>query len=189
MTSAGETSAGGLGAGGKPKGSPVLGCQPQLMPPPCLVRARCLGAVGHPIGAHESGGMIVLDVLHVLQCPAGPGHGGNWHRSCVCLSSGISQPYKSIARVFLPRILFRVFETLLKTKLVEINAFAFHNNMHMVPSGCMVWCLVQNRFGQNSLSDHPSYFVICTMSNMCHFLLQPVKPIMYESVVHFLKLQ
>lgn len=184
MTSAGETSAGELGAGGKPKGSTVLGCQPQLVPPPCLV---CVA--GHPSSAHESDGMIVLDVLHVLQCPAGPGHSGNRHKSCVCLSSGISQPYKSIARVFLPRILFRVFETLLETKLVEINAFVFHNDMHMVPSGRMVWYLVQNRSWQNSLSCCPSHFVILTMSTMCHFLLQPVKPITYESVVHFLKLQ
>lgn len=112
---------------GEAQGSHGAGL-PQLMPPTFLVRVRCLSAAGHPSGAHGSDGMIVLDVLHVLQCPAGPGHSGRRHKSCVRLSSGISQPHKGIARVFLPHVLFRVFETLSETKLVEINAFVFHNN-------------------------------------------------------------
>lgn len=68
-----------------------------------------------------------------------------------------------------------------------------NKNVHMVPSRHTVISehvlqhSVQNRFWQNSRSGGSSYFL--TTSNMCHFLLQPVKPIMYESVVRFLKLK
>lgn len=37
------------------------------------------------------------------------GIAGNWHELCVCFSSGISQPYKSINRIFLQQIPFKVF--------------------------------------------------------------------------------
>lgn len=37
------------------------------------------------------------------------GIAGNWHELCVRFSSGVSQPYKSINRIFLQQILFKVF--------------------------------------------------------------------------------
>lgn len=58
-------------------------------------------------------------------------------------------PAKASAGSFCSKFHSRFLGTLLETKLIEINTFVFSNNMHMVPSGHMVWCSVQNRFWQN----------------------------------------
>lgn len=157
---------------------------------PCLVHACHLFDFKCSNSPRETDRIIhVLDILHVLSVLLVRDVAGKWHESCLCFPLWISLLYKMFNRIFVWQMPCRIFETLLGTKLIVVIPCWLMCTwcQRTVIPGHGLWYLVQNRFWQNNLLDCPNHFL--TMSNMCHFHFQPVKPIMYESVVHFLKLK
>lgn len=167
----------------------VLGCS--LHCRPCLEHACHLFDFQCSNSPWETDGIIhVLDILHVLSVLLVRDVPGKWHESCLCSPLWISLLYKMVNWILVGQMPSRISETLLGTKLIVIiPCWIMCTWCHQ--AHCNPWARVMvfstKQVWQNNLLGCPSHFL--TMSKMCHFHFQPVKPIMYESVVHFLKLK